>query len=941
MPTMKLGFESLEARLPFAADAFSVDLELGPAEESLLPSSHTIAGISDVFEVAGTAAEDGRHLFLYGSETSSHFEIFARFTNADGSPGPPPTRLVQIPFSSTITPGESVRFAGDIAANGTVTLVWADGFELQAQQFDAGLQPVGAQLTLVGSNSSPGGPTSDDLEISVRVDQLGRVGVAFTDPILETPSFELYTADLQQRLYDWESTSAIGQDPFDLKLTESDDLGFSLTWLSESTDSSTSWNGHLAHLPIQNPPTESSWLLVGYDSPPEVALASDGGILVAGERFEAGSYQVVVESLDSTYQSIQSYTLPSQYSLAHGNGLIVGSNDLVYLGLFVSDSAGDQFLVQTLNRSVAAIGAPVPMSEFEISTDQEAVLFERAEGGIAAYWHGLALDGNSSAILSRSYKPELVQLDLAISIDETIATLEGTYLEISGLDSSAGIDVGFRSTPNSWIVPAAGIGANQQGSIQLVNAEFEYPLHLQATLKSADPSANESFTAAHNYLFGSQDADLLEPISSTGTIDGGAGLDTLRIPYPLSELDAVPVDGAFRLLHSGDSLLVRSIERYQVNDSLFTPSEFLHAIDQAHLTAGSEASDPSVDGNTAFPVPPPLHSFPGGSSHPANASLGPGGHSGPHSHPRPETNSIQSASRAVHSPQRSSSLIGEGEGTHDRQTTETGQERPTSFRDQGSNRSSLKAEGESPDASGSKGSAETGPKSLESSGQVDFADVLEFSSGDAPLGGPLVANPSIEQGSLQPKIAGRASMMDHAPHIGAVDSHFVQRDSLSQLPVAAPSTTTQALTRAQSRIETSAQPLNAPKNTILNNRVFVATHPAPAFEQEAMFAGFDEVEESIADELNEAEIMVGSAIVLATGISIANIAWTLRSSILLSNLMSSLPIFVAFDPLPLLNRTPNGEGTMRDSEASQPDLSLVEIAQHGVAPSTPTPSDHS
>ena len=82
----------------------------------------------------------------------------------------------------------------------------------------------------------------------------------------------------------------------------------------------------------------------------------------------------------------------------------------------------------------------------------------------------------------------------------------------------------------------------------------------------------------------------------------------------------------------------------------------------------------------------------------------------------------------------------------------------------------------------------------------------------------------------------------------------------------------------------------------------IAKAVQPSFDDESLYQAMDEVESELVDESLTSEIIVGSAVVVATGFSLAQIAWILRASALMTKAMTSIPIWVSFDPLPLLNR---------------------------------------
>ena len=99
--------------------------------------------------------------------------------------------------------------------------------------------------------------------------------------------------------------------------------------------------------------------------------------------------------------------------------------------------------------------------------------------------------------------------------------------------------------------------------------------------------------------------------------------------------------------------------------------------------------------------------------------------------------------------------------------------------------------------------------------------------------------------------------------------------------------------------------------------VLIAT---PAYDEDALFMAMDQAEKEVAEESTQTEIIVGAGIVVATGYSLAQIAWLLRTTALVTNLMQALPIWVSFDPLPLLNRS------KRDGSQASSTETLLDIA---------------
>ena len=77
------------------------------------------------------------------------------------------------------------------------------------------------------------------------------------------------------------------------------------------------------------------------------------------------------------------------------------------------------------------------------------------------------------------------------------------------------------------------------------------------------------------------------------------------------------------------------------------------------------------------------------------------------------------------------------------------------------------------------------------------------------------------------------------------------------------------------------------------------------------------VEEVFSDQ----EMVTGVAVVVASGASLAQVAWLLRGSVVLTKLLSSMPVWSTFDPLPILS------GHDSINVVPQNDESLVDITQ--------------
>ncbi|MCA9266293.1 MAG: hypothetical protein KDA60_20675, partial [Planctomycetales bacterium] len=88
-----------------------------------------------------------------------------------------------------------------------------------------------------------------------------------------------------------------------------------------------------------------------------------------------------------------------------------------------------------------------------------------------------------------------------------------------------------------------------------------------------------------------------------------------------------------------------------------------------------------------------------------------------------------------------------------------------------------------------------------------------------------------------------------------------------------------------------------------------------------LWSEMDAIADDVIHSTEMNEVIVGSAVVVATGFSAAQVLWMLRGGVLLTKLMSALPMWIDFDPLPILDaNTARAAGNRRLGE------SLADIA---------------
>lgn len=84
-----------------------------------------------------------------------------------------------------------------------------------------------------------------------------------------------------------------------------------------------------------------------------------------------------------------------------------------------------------------------------------------------------------------------------------------------------------------------------------------------------------------------------------------------------------------------------------------------------------------------------------------------------------------------------------------------------------------------------------------------------------------------------------------------------------------------------------------------------------SFDVAHLWHDMDEVSEEVQQTMATPTVIAGTAVVVAMGFSSVQIAWLLRGSLLVSRLLSSMPLWFSFDPLPILSAAPTALGAKR------------------------------
>jgi hypothetical protein len=95
------------------------------------------------------------------------------------------------------------------------------------------------------------------------------------------------------------------------------------------------------------------------------------------------------------------------------------------------------------------------------------------------------------------------------------------------------------------------------------------------------------------------------------------------------------------------------------------------------------------------------------------------------------------------------------------------------------------------------------------------------------------------------------------------------------------------------------------------------------FAAETLWRKVDDVTHGLETTTVAANVAVGSAVIVASGFSAAQVLWLLRGSVLATKLMSSMPVWIAFDPLPVLDTQTARRGKRKNPLSNE---SLADIA---------------
>lgn len=888
--------ERLETRLPFAVDGLSVSLDFGDVTEGLTPDEFTVNG--PVLGATANPMLDGTHVFVFGEQGPGYFDIKARRTTADGNPGPLSIVLERITFTGTPEEAHQFHFASDGLSDNGLILSWTDGHSVFARRYDAAFSPVGSaiEVATAGTNTSIFENNEGFIDMQVTVFPGDAVGIAYVDPLIGNATLEVFDASLTTSTFSWQDATVRqpGEStPIFLTLRETGDGSFNLTWDTAFDTKPFEWALSTATFPdtATAPSSIDVFQVFDFVDPPQFARLPEGEFLLAGTRTVGNTLETIAQERDAQFNVVLETVLTTDHAIvADFNGIALQENNTYAVGYVITESANEGAYLQVFNSKSQKVGEAVKLSETPVEQPFHFGLLSLDTGGYAGYWAGEAINNNTGAVLTKTIRLEVTDLDITVHDENGVVNSAQDLVQIDGVPSDVGLNRGVRLSDTSWLVPLTDLS-----DLELLSVDEREPMQLSLQLVSGQSAA---VLTATETAFGSEDDDVFLLESGLDVLNGQDGIDTLTIldVSQAYQLELLSQD-QYRLFNNQVALdmLLNDVEFISFSDASFSIEAFLESQGESgsgDSGAGETGSGGSEQGNSnegagssesVPPPPPPPAPPPPLALPPANPTLlGPKQESSSRG-PQPLDKTSEATKPQSKLPAKS------GDADADEASRESKESRSTSTK-----------------------SSESGQK--DSGGADSQVAMIESQE----LVAPFVNNPAerlLEAGiTIATSESTEPIQYDNAPKGGQF-----QRQQLKIPP---------PQLAAQSNGMGNVQATNTAATLVLPPPPPPAQFPtevltvAPSFDAELLFESIDTLEEGIEEEQAIAEVVVGSAVVLATGFSIAHIAWLLRGSVLLTKLLSSMPIWISFDPLPMLREV------QLDSPSSLPSESLADIVSN-------------
>ncbi|QDS87348.1 hypothetical protein EC9_15260 [Rosistilla ulvae] len=867
----------------------------------------TVAGIgsSENSEADSAAFADGSHMLAFAGDIAGNDGLFVRRTQPDGSPGDLPTAVALFASGDLRSPESKIRVALAALQTGNSVVAWTDSTAIHLQQLDASNSLRGPRIDFAVTTT----PASFEIDL-VAVEDGGWM-LAWNENEATTIQAQRFDLDGQitGQPMTIASTSPTSQiDDLQWISHSGDEFGISWTeWSTDPTEQSEQQflgvleaDGTWANDPFEI--TSDS-----FSPTPELAALDDGRWVLAGTRWsEPQSYPAIIV-VDATGNLISEHALDASADIgAAPVALTKLAGGGFAIGYFRGESESDpEFVVEQFNDDAEPIADPIVMNQTALHGEPAGSMVGLANGGIATYWIGTAADQTSPAILSRTVSMESARVNIAF--DSFVSLAEADSLSITGVPAEAALSHGVRTSPTSWTV-----SINDLDDLRILSIEPLPTITLTADLLT--PDTLQPPLASWAITIGTPTDDTIEQYNSAYVVDGRDGEDTFVAAGDREEflLDTTDLGKAVRLIHmqTGTEQLLIDVE-YLVFDDLFLDIEqWVEAAEEPSQEAdGNDAPEPNLEFQASMAQanfnifstkPPPLAA--------AQANMPTGLRS---------VDVMQAAMNAVAVELETAmgmELQGVMQGM-ERSIRNMNEPARVVQSKQASNEAKSRAS-ESKAKPTDALKSETQPTLAAGVAGPDFTAAID----DVGLADPLVVPNFVPLQPAHPIQPQAAAIASHNNPVASARTLY--RISGQTAPAVAPI----LIPKAPPAPPPEFLPIAPVSMPFTSSMLDMST----AFDSQQLFAQIDTVQQEVVEDAESIELVAGSAVVLATGMSIAQVAWLLRGSVLLTKLMSSMPIWVSFDPLPVLSESWNR--VAMDSSGDSETLLDIASVQDPVGP---------
>ncbi len=892
--------ESLETRLPFAADLnnepstgayfaasqsagsrpLALNVHQGVAQSGITSNPITITGYTDqqFFDAHPIVLSDGSHLLLTRTTESGLTSIRARFTKADGTPGPAAIPIAELnitSFPSTLQ-DTSWQLNGVELADGSIIAIWSDETGLYSQRFNTNGELLGGAIQYAVAT------VPHQFQVTALAQDDGTHWIGWVDSVNQT--FEVRQVDAEGTILDsiplGSLNAGISLQEFWL-ITDASDLPTAV-WISEDNfgNSTLTWQS------IDSvKTTPQSIPLTGITQVHAIRTVANGWA-ITGIRTDGTDLQAVLIVTDELGVQLSERLLGILPSNQDPPTIELLENGEWLVSYFQSQQANLELAYRWFSRSGEPIG----------TGDVIPAIIDRARGALiplsndtfVAYWSGLALNGTDLAIMAQHIG--IYRTPLHFGIDERLLSRPESELAliIKGLPQTAGLSSGSLQSDGHWLV-----GLDQLDGLEILSYEELGPLELELSLIDIQDPANPLHSQPN--FFGSPFDDLFPLPEGHSHIDGRQGNDRVSVAgfsdaFVASRLNDRTI--TFQSIDETFTALLEEIESLEFLDGTFDVDAFLATHDmEALFESVDEEGGEEV---TTLPGPSSTNSLPTESA-PLLIQT-----------PAIDVHSIQSFPLGIESiPSIANiSIVSLGNLT-EAPVSSTISQTITNHSTQGTLQTTV-----IPSLSANPGGA------LE-------VRLQPARSGEAEQAGHSIA--LVTSGSPS---SGDNQIEHETETTGFVTEEVMLTHAVIAAPSLTPSTTNEAfvggiLENIPQRSDITSWQIGADLPSRLRFASSEELTVSAAFNGRALMETFEE-ETSESNETSLKPIVVGSAIVLATGFSLAQIVWLMRGSALLTKTLSSAPLWIAFDPLPIVN--PH-DGDPTQDTSPQNSETLLDIAQ--------------